>query len=74
MAKILVIEDEENMAKFVQLELQHENYEVKVATDGRTGLDSALNEDWDLIYCSGSNDCNHFIHENHLSYIIFGYL
>ena len=49
MAKILVIEDEENMAKFVQLELQHENYEVKVATDGRTGLDSALNEDWDLI-------------------------
>lgn len=49
MAKILVIEDEENMAKFVQLELQHENYEVTVELDGRTGLDAALSEDWDLI-------------------------
>ncbi|MFH5810418.1 response regulator transcription factor [Companilactobacillus sp. FL22-1] len=49
MAKILVIEDEENMAKFVQLELQHENYEVTVERDGRTGLDDALSEDWDLI-------------------------
>lgn len=49
MAKILVIEDEENMAKFVQLELQHENYEVTVERDGRTGLDAALSEDWDLI-------------------------
>lgn len=49
MAKILVIEDEENMAKFVQLELQHENYEVTVDRDGRTGLEAALSEDWDLI-------------------------
>ena len=49
MAKILVIEDEENMAKFVQLELQHENYEVTVERDGRTGLEAALSEDWDLI-------------------------
>ncbi|KRN99785.1 response regulator transcription factor [Companilactobacillus kimchiensis] len=49
MAKILVIEDEENMAKFVQLELQHENYEVTVERDGRSGLEAALSEDWDLI-------------------------
>jgi len=49
MAKILVIEDEENMAKFVQLELQHENYDVTVERDGRTGLEAALNEEWDLI-------------------------
>jgi len=49
MAKILVIEEEENMAKFVQLELQHENYEVTVERDGRSGLEAALSEDWDLI-------------------------
>ncbi|MGT2924912.1 response regulator transcription factor [Streptococcus caviae] len=50
MAKsILIIEDEKNLAKFVSLELQHEGYEVDVEHDGRSGLDRALERDFDLI-------------------------
>jgi DNA-binding response OmpR family regulator len=49
MNKILIIEDEENLAKFVSLELQHEGYDTKVHNNGRTGLDEALNNNWDAI-------------------------
>lgn len=44
MSKILIVEDEVKIARFVTLELQHEGYEVQVAHDGRTGL--ALCESW----------------------------
>ena len=44
MSKILIIEDEVKIARFVTLELQHEGYEVEVAHDGRTGL--AMVESW----------------------------
>ncbi|UUX34576.1 response regulator transcription factor [Fundicoccus culcitae] len=47
--RILIIEDEKNLARFVDLELQHEGYETKICYDGRSGLDAALNEDWDVI-------------------------
>ncbi|MGR3741614.1 response regulator transcription factor [Companilactobacillus sp. DQM5] len=49
MAKILIIEDEKNMARFVELELQHENYETHVEFNGRSGLEVALDKDWDGI-------------------------
>ncbi|GKQ42522.1 DNA-binding response regulator [Companilactobacillus sp. RD055328] len=49
MARILIIEDEKNMARFVELELQHENYQTRVELDGRSGLDAALSEEWDAI-------------------------
>lgn len=49
MSRILIIEDEENLAKFVEMELQHEGYETDVELDGRAGLQAALNEDFDLI-------------------------
>ncbi|NVY96908.1 response regulator transcription factor [Lactobacillus sp. DCY120] len=49
MAKILIIEDEKNLARFVELELQHESYETQIELDGRQGLDAALSEDWDAI-------------------------
>lgn len=49
MSKILIIEDEKNLARFVELELQHEKYETKVESNGRKGLDEALNEDYDAI-------------------------
>lgn len=49
MANILIIEDEEKIARFVELELMHEGYKVKKAFDGREGLDLALLEDFDLI-------------------------
>ena len=35
---ILVVEDEENLARFIELELLHEGYQVIKAYDGRTGL------------------------------------
>ena len=48
-AKILIVEDEEKLARFIELELTHEGYEVNKAADGRTALDMALDEDYDLI-------------------------
>ena len=42
--KILIVEDEEKLARFVELELKHEGYEVEAAHDGRTGLEKA--ESW----------------------------
>ena len=47
--KILLIEDEEKIARFTELELVHEGYEVEKAFDGRTGLDRAESGDFDLI-------------------------
>ena len=38
-AKILIVEDETKLARFVELELKHEGYTVFVANDGRTGLE-----------------------------------
>jgi DNA-binding response OmpR family regulator len=49
MKQILIIEDEKNFARFIELELQHEGYMVRFAYDGKTGLNLALQEDWDLI-------------------------
>lgn len=46
---ILIVEDEEKLARFVELELQHEGYEVSKAGDGRVALDMALAEDYSLI-------------------------
>ena len=48
-AKILVVEDEEKLAKFVQLELGYEGYEVTVANDGLSGLMAARDSEPDLI-------------------------
>lgn len=47
--KILIVEDEKNLARFVELELKHEGYETDVHYNGRTGLEAALSEDWDAI-------------------------
>ena len=47
--RILIIEDERNLARFVELELKHEGYETKICFDGRSGLQSATDEDWDVI-------------------------
>ncbi|GMA97258.1 response regulator transcription factor [Pelosinus sp. IPA-1] len=49
MTKVLLVEDEVNMAKFVELELEHEGFLVTVAVDGRIGLELALEQDWDII-------------------------
>ncbi len=49
MARILIVEDEEKIARFVALELEHEGYQVEHAADGRTAVDLALERDYDLI-------------------------
>lgn len=49
MAKILIVEDESKIARFLELELKHEGYEVIIAADGRTGLEKATKENVDLI-------------------------
>ncbi|HEY4399276.1 MAG TPA: response regulator transcription factor [Lactobacillaceae bacterium] len=47
--KILIIEDEENLAKFVALELEHEGFETHIEDNGRSGLEAALKDDYDLV-------------------------
>ena len=49
MSRILIIEDEAGIARFVELELKHEGNEVEKAADGREGLDKALSGSFDLI-------------------------
>lgn len=49
MAKILVVEDEPKIARFVELELMHEGYEVDKVDNGRAAVDAALSHDYDLI-------------------------
>jgi len=48
-ARILIVEDEERLAKFMQLELSYEGYEVSVAHDGLSGLMAARAQAPDLI-------------------------
>lgn len=47
--KILMIEDEKSLARFVSLELQHEGYTVDIEHSGKSGLEKALATDYDLI-------------------------
>jgi two-component system response regulator ArlR len=47
--RILVVEDESKIARFLELELKHEGYEVVIEYDGRSGLERAQNQDFDLI-------------------------
>jgi DNA-binding response OmpR family regulator len=49
MKKVLLIEDEKNLSRFIELELKYEGYEIGLAFTGRDGLDMALNEEWDVI-------------------------
>ena len=48
-AKILLVEDEEKLARFTELELLHEGYEVEKTGNGRTGLMMATEGQYDLI-------------------------
>jgi len=48
-SKILLIEDEEKLARFVELELCYEGYSVTKAFNGREGLELALSGGFDLV-------------------------
>lgn len=47
--KILIIEDEIKIARFLELELSHEGYEVDQSHDGREGLQKALANKYDMM-------------------------
>ncbi|MEA5049848.1 MAG: response regulator transcription factor [Oscillospiraceae bacterium] len=47
--RILIVEDEEKIARFVELELQHEGYETEKTADGRAGLELAQSGRFDLV-------------------------
>ncbi|MGB9809520.1 MAG: response regulator, partial [Caldanaerobacter sp.] len=47
--KVLIVEDERQIARFLQLEFEHEGYEVKIAYDGVSGLKEALEGDYDIV-------------------------
>ena len=49
MSKILIIEDEEKIARFVELELSHEGYETDTATTGREGLEKIESGGYDHV-------------------------
>ncbi len=46
---VLIVEDEEKIGRFLELELRHEGYEVLKAHDGREGLELALSGKADLM-------------------------
>ena len=48
-ASILLVEDEEKLARFVELELMHEGYSVEKSGNGREALEMALRNSYDLI-------------------------
>lgn len=63
-AQILLVEDETKLAKFVELELTYEGYQVKVAHDGLSGLMAARSQpphliilDWMMPGLSGVEVC-----------------
>lgn len=49
MGKILIIEDEEKIVRFIELELKYEGYEIEKAYNGRDGLEFALTQSFDLV-------------------------
>ena len=47
--KILIVEDDPKISRFVSLELTHEGYETEIKADGREALADALEHDYGLI-------------------------
>lgn len=77
MVRILIVEDEKKIARFLELELQHEGYEVQTAGDGRTGLSLAMSWEPDLMILdlmlpglSGIEVCRRLRHESDLPIIM----
>lgn len=77
MSRILIVEDEKKIARFLELELIHEGYEVDTAHDGRTGLEKALSWQPDLMILdlmlpelSGIEVCRRLRHESDLPIIM----
>ncbi|HOC31016.1 MAG: response regulator [Armatimonadetes bacterium] len=51
MAKILAVDDERNIARLVQVNLERQGHQVTVAYDGEEALQKVAQEKFDLIVC-----------------------
>ena len=49
MKRILIVEDESSISDFIKGELEYEGYNVCIKEDGRSGLEEALEIEYDLI-------------------------
>lgn len=49
MKKILIVEDEEKLSRLLELELNYENYETEIASNGQDALLLLLDNDYDLV-------------------------
>ncbi len=49
LGKVLVVEDESKLARFIELELKHEGYDVVLAENGREGIEKFYEEEPDII-------------------------
>ena len=47
--RILLVEDEKNIARFIELELRHEGFDVVHHISGREGLEAARSLDFDVV-------------------------
>lgn len=77
MSRILIVEDEKKIARFLELELTHEGYEVQTAGDGRSGLSLAQSWQPDLLILdlmlpelSGIEVCRRLRHESDVPIIM----
>ena len=48
--RILIVEDETKIARFLQMELEYEGYQTVIEGNGRRALDKIMQEDFDLIF------------------------
>lgn len=47
--RVLIVEDEAKIARFLQLELEHEGFATATESNGRKALDRIMQEDFDLV-------------------------
>ena len=47
--RVLIVEDEYNLAEIISTKLKNEKYDVDISIDGEDGLDKALSKIYDLI-------------------------
>lgn len=47
--KVLIIEDEANIARIIKLDLEHEGYKVETSENGIKGLEKFSNGNWNLV-------------------------
>lgn len=47
--RVLIVDDDTDIGRFLSLELTHEGYDVTIVSDGWNVESNALSEDWDVI-------------------------